>query len=80
MGLEGDLPPGFPVIDDWDGKTATSIKSTDLRAKTYQDNSKLRNKLNGYIRSVANYTGKSRGTIKIDPADINIVRSWSRYR
>lgn len=36
---------------------ATSIKSTDLNAKTYQSISVLKRQLKGYVDTVANYNG-----------------------
>src|SRR5258708_33808016 len=40
--LGHNLPTNFPVVDVWDPtkKLATSIKSVDLNAATYQDASK----------------------------------------
>src|SRR4029078_4399389 len=39
------FPPGFPVIDNFTDGIATSIKSIDLRAATYQDAARLTHRL-----------------------------------
>jgi filamentous hemagglutinin len=53
--LGANLPQNFPVIDkfNWDTGVATSIKSIDLTAPSYQNMSTLSNTLNGYVNSVA---------------------------
>lgn len=49
--LGQNLPENFKTLDKYDDVTgeATSIKSIDLYAKTYQTGSKLRGRLNKYI-------------------------------
>lgn len=56
----GNLPPGFPTIDKFDKHTGvvTSIKSTDLAAKTYQNPGRLRKLIMSYIDKVAGFKGK----------------------
>lgn len=50
-----NLPPGFPTIDNYDKATGivTSIKSTDLAVKTYQDPGRLRKLIQSYIDKVS---------------------------
>ena len=55
--LGANLPCSFPVIDKFVGGTATSIKSIDLNAATYQNISSLTSRLNGYVDAVANFNG-----------------------
>lgn len=47
----GNLPYDFPVIDIYDSasKTGTSIKSINLKAKTYQNSEALNKKLISYV-------------------------------
>jgi hypothetical protein len=55
--LGANLPAAFPVIDRWVDGVATSIKSIDLTAATYQDATRLTYRLNSYIDSMATYDG-----------------------
>jgi len=57
--LGGNLPSNFPVVDKFVNGVATSIKSVDLNSVSYQSASELRALLNGYVNSVANFTGRS---------------------
>lgn len=57
--LGGNLPSAFPVIDRFEKGVATSIKSLDLNAKTYQNASALTSKLNDYISKLAGFNGAS---------------------
>ena len=68
--LGGNLPKGFPTIDKWENGIATSIKSVDLRAKSYTDPCKLRCLLDGYVDDVAGFTGGKRGDVNIRPGEI----------
>lgn len=54
FGARGD---NSPVVDLVQNGVATSIKSLDLRTKTYQSSSKLESKLKGYVNKVARYEG-----------------------
>ena len=58
--LGGNLVANFPTIDKFKNGVATSIKSVDLNAKTYQDMGKLRSKLKGYANSASNFDGATR--------------------
>lgn len=68
--LGANLPRTFKVIDQWENGVATSIKSIDLNAATYQDGARLTYRLNDYIRKVASYEGGKMGTIEIGASDI----------
>jgi len=54
---DGSLPLGFRTIDNFTNGTATSIKSIDLNAATYQDPARLTYRLNKYIDDLADYEG-----------------------
>jgi hypothetical protein len=58
-----NLPASFPVIDKWLDGVATSIKSIDLTATTYQDATRLTYRLNDYITDF--------GIWEIEPSAIN---------
>lgn len=72
--LGGNLPPSFPTIDRWNQATgvATSIKSVNLGAKTYQDASKLRRLLEKYVDKMANFNGARFNGARVDMLDINV--------
>jgi hypothetical protein len=55
--LGQNLPQNFPVIDIFDNGMATSIKSLNVGANSYQSTSTLSNTITGYINSVAGYNG-----------------------
>jgi RHS repeat-associated protein len=55
--LGGNLPKNFPTIDKFINGTATSIKSIDLGAKSYESASALKSLLKGYIDKVAGFSG-----------------------
>jgi hypothetical protein len=57
--LGGNLPRSFPTIDKFENGVATSIKSVDLAAPTYQNASALTSKLQGYVDKVAGFNGAS---------------------
>jgi hypothetical protein len=58
------------VIDGWENGIATSIKSIDLNAATYQDVTRLTYRLNGYVDQIALYNGGKMGSIEIESAAI----------
>lgn len=68
--LGGNLPPGFKTIDRFNGGVATSIKSIDLNAPSYQNGAAVLSKLNGYVDRVAAFKGASLGDVVIDAAQI----------
>jgi CDI toxin restriction endonuclease-like domain len=68
--LGKNLAAGFPVIDKFLNGTATSIKSIDLTAKTYQDTEKLASTLDNYVDKVANFNGAKYGTQAVEGSEI----------
>lgn len=59
--LGGNLPPGFPTIDkfDWQHGIATSIKTVDLAAKSYQNPARLESLVKRCIDKVAAFNGET---------------------
>ncbi|MFJ6194802.1 pre-peptidase C-terminal domain-containing protein [Micromonospora sp. NPDC092111] len=53
--LGGNLPRSFPTIDRFANGTATSIKSVDLTAKSYQSAGQLTSRLQGYVDKAAGF-------------------------
>jgi hypothetical protein len=72
--LGGNLPASFPTIDIFDTGTgtATSIKSIDLTAPTYQNPSALTSTINGYVDKVAAFNGDSWGGVEISPSQVSV--------
>jgi contact-dependent growth inhibition (CDI) system restriction endonuclease-like protein len=64
------LPPGFPVIDNFTDGIATSIKSIDLRAATYQDAARLTHRLEKYVNSVSDFVGRTWANNEVRFSDI----------
>jgi hypothetical protein len=58
---KGTLNPLSRTIDDFEAGIATSRKSIDLNAATYQDFGRLTSRLNAYIGKLAEYTGTKWG-------------------
>jgi hypothetical protein len=54
---DGSLPALFRTIDNFTDGVATSIKSIDLNAATYQDAARLSYRLNEYVDKLGNYEG-----------------------
>jgi hypothetical protein len=55
---DGSLHPNFPVIDDFPPSgVATSYKSVDLNAATYQNDNSLKYRLNAYADIVSEFNG-----------------------
>jgi hypothetical protein len=69
--LGANLPPTFPVIDRWLNGIATSIKSIDLSAATYQNPAQLAYRLNNYVDKLALFEGDEMSGIAIRASDIN---------
>ncbi len=57
--LGGNLPKAFPTIDKFANGIATSIKSIDLAAPSYQSAGRLAGTLDRYVASVAKFNGAS---------------------
>ena len=70
--LGANLPAGFPVIDRFEDGIATSIKSIDLNAVSYQDAQTLGSQLNGYVDKLAGWQGQPTpyGRVAIQPDQI----------
>ena len=58
--LGENLAPNFPTIDRFANGVATSIKTLDLTAKSYQNIGTLTAKVQGYIDTLANFQGAYR--------------------
>ena len=67
--LGHNLSSKFPVIDKFDNGLATSIKSIDLGAPTYQDAGKLASTIKGYINKVSDFDGGAHGGFRILPGE-----------
>ncbi|MFZ5868260.1 MAG: hypothetical protein ACOYXY_20420 [Thermodesulfobacteriota bacterium] len=63
--LGRNLPRTFKGIDRWKDGVATSIKSMDLRLKSYQDPAKILSPGRKYVDQIANFAGASMGDIDI---------------
>jgi contact-dependent growth inhibition (CDI) system restriction endonuclease-like protein len=68
--LGADLPPTFKAIDAFSNGVATSIKSIDLRAATYQSAVRLTYRLNEYIDKLVLFDGGKLGAFEVDSAKI----------
>ncbi|MBS0598876.1 MAG: VCBS repeat-containing protein [Proteobacteria bacterium] len=69
--LGQNLPYNFPVIDRFENGLATSIKSLDLNAKTYQNTAALSRVLRGYVDDVAAFNGRTWAGVRIRSQDIS---------
>ena len=69
--LGANLPRNFKGIDAFVNGVATSIKSIDLRAATYQDATTLAYRLNDYVNKLVFYDGGRLGTIVINSSQIS---------
>jgi RHS repeat-associated protein len=58
----GGLPGTFPTIDRFANGVATSVKSLDLAARTYQNVGALTSRLTGFVNDLASFTGKVQGS------------------
>ncbi|MGQ9601033.1 MAG: endonuclease toxin domain-containing protein, partial [Anaerolineae bacterium] len=59
-----------PVIDRFENGVATSIKSIDLTATSYQNISVLTNKVMGYVNTLANWQGARWGGVTVQASQI----------
>jgi hypothetical protein len=66
-----NLAPNFPVIDKWLNGVATSIKSIDLTAATYQDATRLTYRLDVYVNKLIYFEGATLGDLQIGSSAIN---------
>jgi hypothetical protein len=60
---DANIASNFPTIDDFNSETgtATSLKTIDTNAATYQDASKLRSKVNEYSDKLGKFEGATWG-------------------
>jgi len=68
--LGGNLPAAFPVIDKFVDGVATSIKSIDLTAASYNKGNGLLNTLKGYVNKLDNFNGKTFDGVTVNGSDI----------
>jgi hypothetical protein len=68
---DGSLPSLFPTIDNFTDGIATSIKSIDLNAATYQDAARLTYRLNEYVDKLGDYEGGSLLVTIVELPDIS---------
>jgi hypothetical protein len=68
--LGRELHPNFPVIDKIPNGIATSIKSLDLRAATYQDEARLTYRLRKYVSDVSEFDGARWANDVVLPSEI----------
>jgi hypothetical protein len=67
---DGSLPALFRTIDNFTDGIATSIKSIDLNAATYQDATRLTYRLNKYIDDLGDYEGGEMSDISVELSNI----------
>ena len=68
---DGSLPALFRTIDNFTDGIATSIKSIDLNAATYQDAARLTYRLNEYVDKLGEYQGGSLLTTTVKLSEIS---------
>ncbi|RWX44233.1 RHS repeat-associated core domain-containing protein [Candidatus Electrothrix aarhusensis] len=66
-----NLPDNYPVIDKFKDGIATSIKSLDVNAKSYQTNSTLMRTVKGYIDKAKAFQGRKWAGANIKPHEIS---------
>jgi hypothetical protein len=65
------FPSNYPVIDKIPNGVATSVKSIDLNAATYQNEASLANRLNKFVADVREFEGADWGGKNIRDTDID---------
>jgi filamentous hemagglutinin len=70
LGRTPQLAQNFTVIDRFQNGIATSIKSIDLMAKSYQSVETLTRTVQGYINALANWQGARWGGVTIQANQI----------
>ena len=68
--MGANLPSNFPTIDRFANGVATSIKSMDLGAATYQNAAALTRTVNGYVDSVASFGGRTWAGVTVDGSQV----------
>ena len=69
--LGGNLPAGFKTFDRFADGVATSIKSVDLSASSYQSAGALTSRLSGYVDSVAAFDNYSLSGFSLSSSEIS---------
>src|SRR5580704_11239599 len=64
------FPSNYPVIDKIPNGVATSVKSIDLNAATYQNEASLAYRLNKFVADVREFNGDTWGGLPISDTDI----------
>ena len=72
--LGANLPSSFPVVDRFSGGVATSIKSMDLNATSYQNIGNLTLRLNSYVESIAAFNGARFGGSVVESSQITALQ------
>jgi len=70
IGRSPQLAQNFPVIDRFQNGIATSIKSIDLIAKSYQNITTLTQTVQGYINNLGSWQGATWGNYSIQASQI----------
>jgi RHS repeat-associated protein len=68
--LGGNLPKNFKTFDKFEEGSATSIKSLDLDAKSYQSSSKVYSRVKKYVCEIDKFNGAKLSGVQIMPGDI----------
>lgn len=69
---DGSLGPGFPIIDKISPSgIVTSIKSIDLRAAVYQNDTSLMYRVSDYVGRVSDFGGAELGNDEVDSDQIS---------
>jgi RHS repeat-associated protein len=68
--MGSNLPKNFPTIDRFSNGVATSIKSLDLSAASYQNAAALTRTVNRYIDSIAAFSGRTWAGATVDGSQI----------
>jgi hypothetical protein len=68
--MGGNLPVWFKGIDDFTDGIATSFKTIDLNAATYQDASRLGYRINDYVNKLVNFSGARYEKWQVNEDDI----------
>jgi RHS repeat-associated protein len=70
IGRSPALVQNFPVIDKFNNGVATSIKSIDLGAKTYQNAGNLTRTVQSYVTKLSNWQGITRANFSVNQESI----------
>lgn len=65
LGADASWARNFPTIDKIENGVATSIKSMDLTASSYQKGNSVLNTLKGYVDSLSSFSSKTWGGTRV---------------